>query len=71
MDDLEWYLEKYYIWPIGVFQEKAKRIESKFPQWGKSLFDAAMQPFCNHVLEGWNKKDRTFVIDSQFLQLKS
>jgi hypothetical protein len=55
MDDLEWYLEKYYIWPIGVFQEKAKRIESKFPQWGKSLFDAAMQPLCNHVLEGWNK----------------
>jgi hypothetical protein len=55
MEDLEWYLEKYYIWPIGVFQEKAKRIESKFPQWGKSLFDAAMQPLCNHVLEGWNK----------------
>jgi tetratricopeptide (TPR) repeat protein len=55
MDDLEWYLEKYYIWPIGVFQEKAKRIESKFPQWGKSLFDAAMKPLCNQVLEGWNK----------------
>jgi hypothetical protein len=55
MDDLEWYLEKYYIWPIGVFQEKAKRIESKFPQWGKSLFDAAMPSLCNQVMEGWNK----------------
>jgi tetratricopeptide (TPR) repeat protein len=55
MDDLEWYLEKYYIWPIGMFQEKAKRIESKFPQWGKSLFDAAMPSLCNQVMEGWNK----------------
>jgi tetratricopeptide (TPR) repeat protein len=55
MDDLEWYLEKYYIWPIGVFQEKAKRIESKFPQWGKSLFDAAMPPLCSQVMEGWHK----------------
>jgi tetratricopeptide (TPR) repeat protein len=66
MEDLEWYLEKYYIWPIGVFQEKAKRIESKFPQWGKSLFDAAMPPICDHVLEYWERvkddSDRRFSV---------
>jgi hypothetical protein len=40
-DDLRWYLEKYYLWPIGVFIERAKRIEEKLPQWGKDLYDAA------------------------------
>ena len=55
MNDLEWYLEKYSIWPIGVFQNKAARIEDQFPKWGKSLFDAAMPSLCHHVLDGWNK----------------
>jgi len=40
-DDLRWYLEKYYLWPTGVFIERAKRIEQKLPQWGKDLYDAA------------------------------
>jgi tetratricopeptide (TPR) repeat protein len=66
MNDLEWYLEKYSIWPIGVFQKKAARIEDQFPKWGKSLFDAAMPSLCHHVLEGWNKinekADRRFSV---------
>jgi hypothetical protein len=66
LNDLEWYLEKYSIWPIGVFQKKAARIEDQFPKWGKSLFDAAMPSLCHHVLDGWNKitdnADRRFSV---------
>ena len=40
-DDLRWYLERYYLWPTGVFTERAKHIEEKLPQWGKALYDAA------------------------------
>lgn len=27
-DDLRWYLENYYLWPTGVFTERAQRIEA-------------------------------------------
>lgn len=40
-DDLRWYLENYYLWPTGVFTERAKRIEEKLPHWGHELYDAA------------------------------
>ncbi len=30
-DDLRWYLESYHIWPTGVFQERAERIEKQLP----------------------------------------
>lgn len=26
-DDLRWYLESYYLWPTGVFKQRAERIE--------------------------------------------
>jgi len=41
VDDLRWYLERYYLWPTGVFTERAKHIEEKLPQWGRELYDAA------------------------------
>ena len=41
-DDLRWYLEQYYLWPIGVFKERAKRVESLLPQWGQELYRAAI-----------------------------
>jgi len=41
-DDLRWYLEQYYIWPVGVFETRAKGIEQKLPQWGQDLFKAAL-----------------------------
>jgi hypothetical protein len=31
-DELSWYLEKYYVWPIGIFKERAKRTEGQLPQ---------------------------------------
>jgi hypothetical protein len=41
-DDLRWYLESYYIWPMGVFQVRAAGIAKKLPAWGKALFRAAL-----------------------------
>jgi tetratricopeptide (TPR) repeat protein len=40
-DDLRWYLEQFYLWPTGVFIERAQVIEGKLPQWGQELFQAA------------------------------
>ncbi len=41
-DDLRWYLEQYFLWPVGVFETRAKGIEQKLPQWGQDLFQAAL-----------------------------
>lgn len=39
-DDIKWYLESYHIWPVGLFKERAERIERYFPQWGDKLLTA-------------------------------
>jgi tetratricopeptide (TPR) repeat protein len=39
-EDLRWYLEEYFLWPSGVFQNRAEQIEQKFPQWGHDLYTA-------------------------------
>jgi hypothetical protein len=66
MDDLEWYLERYYIWPVGVFQDRARRIESTLPQWGQDLYNAAMPQSCQDLLKQWeqvkNNADSRFTV---------
>jgi hypothetical protein len=41
-DDLTWYLERYYLWPIGVFRERAAGVEAELPGWGEKLYAAAV-----------------------------
>jgi len=41
-EDLRWYLESYFLWPVGVFQDRAAGIEKKLPAWGQELFKAAL-----------------------------
>ena len=41
-DDLRWYLESYFLWPVGVFKDRAEGIERKLPDWGRDLFRAAL-----------------------------
>lgn len=54
-DDLRWYLEEYFRWPIGVFKERADRIETDLPQWGKLLYDeAAKTDSAGEALNAWN-----------------
>src|SRR5262249_41164410 len=48
-DELRWYLESYYLWPTGVFKERADRIEAQLPQWGQDLYHAVVAT--QHVQE--------------------
>ena len=41
-NELSWYLEKYYLWPVGLFKERAARVESRLPKWGHDLYQAAL-----------------------------
>lgn len=53
-EDLRWYLEQYYIWPIGVFEERAKRIEKQLPVWGQDLYQSALAPqVADQALNAW------------------
>ncbi|MDD5395089.1 MAG: CHAT domain-containing protein [Thiothrix sp.] len=53
-DDIKWYLESYYIWPVGLFKERAERIERYFPQWGDKLLTAiTASPSAQPVFQQW------------------
>jgi hypothetical protein len=53
-DDLRWYLEKFFLWPLGVFKERADRIEAQLPEWGKQLYDeAAKSESGREALNAW------------------
>src|ERR1043166_3309045 len=43
-EELRWYLEEFYVWPIGIFQERAARVEQRLPEWGQDLYRAALAP---------------------------
>jgi len=52
--DLRWYLERYYLLPWGLFQERADRIVADLPQWGQALYAAALgTPAVQQVLAAW------------------
>src|SRR5262245_49886359 len=40
-DDLRWYLEEFFRWPVGAFKERADGVAARLPEWGKLLFDEA------------------------------
>jgi len=40
--DVKWYLESYYLWPVGVFRQRAEGIERALPGWGRQLYAAAL-----------------------------
>lgn len=41
-EDLRWYLEEYFVWPVGVFKGRAERIESQLPKWGQQLYQVTL-----------------------------
>lgn len=54
VDDLRWYLEDYFRWPLGVFKERADRIEANLPSWGQDLFQAALSSkAAQEALQAW------------------
>src|SRR5262249_27568972 len=53
-DDLRWYLEEFFRWPIGVFKERADGIAARLPNWGKLIFDeAAKTDSSKETLNAW------------------
>lgn len=57
-DELRWYLEQYYLWPTGVFKERAERIEQQLPKWGQLLYQAALAPqAAQGALTAWQHAD--------------
>jgi hypothetical protein len=53
-EDLRWYLESYYLWPIGVFKARAERIEAQLPQWGQDLYHAVVATqHAQEALHAW------------------
>jgi tetratricopeptide (TPR) repeat protein len=66
-DDLRWYLEAYFRWPLGVFKERADRIEAQLPSWGQDLFTAALSSkAAEEALQAWlhaaDKTERRFSV---------
>jgi tetratricopeptide (TPR) repeat protein len=55
-EDLRWYLEEYFVWPIGVFRERAERIEAELPRWGQELYQSAFAPqVAQEALKVWQQ----------------
>ncbi len=73
-DDLQWYLERYHIWPAGLFKDRAKRTENDLPKWGKAIYDKAFPGGSAHeVLSAWEnaggeKRQFTVSIDSRLVE---
>ena len=42
LEDIRWYIERYFQWPTGVFKERAQKTEQQLPEWGNALFAAAI-----------------------------
>ncbi|MEM7537941.1 MAG: TIR domain-containing protein [Chloroflexota bacterium] len=60
MDDLDWYLEEYFRWPMGVgsIDERKNRIENSLPAWGKAIFDAVFgTEAARNALNAWQRGD--------------
>ena len=42
LEEVRWYIERYYQWPAGVFKERAEKTAKRLPQWGQALYQAAL-----------------------------
>jgi tetratricopeptide (TPR) repeat protein len=59
-EDLRWYLEKFSIWPTGIFKERADVIEAKLPKWGNDLYKAVFgTEAVKSVLKAWKHASGT------------
>jgi tetratricopeptide (TPR) repeat protein len=65
LDELKWYIERYYTWPTGVFQDRAKKIEVNLAVWGQRLYEVAVGPQgAQEALRAWQASpaDRRFSV---------
>ncbi|MGH9800015.1 MAG: CHAT domain-containing protein, partial [Blastocatellia bacterium] len=70
-DDLRWYLEKFYQWPVGQFKARGELIATQLPVWGKLLYEAALEnEAAREPLRAWldtaskaSKAERRFSVE--------
>ncbi|MBE9112567.1 toll/interleukin-1 receptor domain-containing protein, partial [Nodosilinea sp. LEGE 07298] len=56
LDDIRWYIERYYQWPTGVFKQRANQLEASLPKWGQVLYQAAVAgESAREPLEAWQR----------------
>jgi len=57
-DEITWYLEEFYRWPVGVFKTKAEKTEKKLPELGKALYEAILNhPEAYNTVNAWKASD--------------
>lgn len=73
-DELRWYLERYVIWPSGVFRERAKRVEDRLPEWGRQLHAVALEhEHAREAYEAWKRagagavRQLTVLVDQELI----
>jgi CHAT domain/NB-ARC domain len=53
-EELRWYLEEYFVWPVGQFKKRAKRVEAKLPEWGRELYQTTLAlPVSQEAFTAW------------------
>ncbi|MCB0256855.1 MAG: CHAT domain-containing protein, partial [Anaerolineae bacterium] len=65
LEEIRWYLEEFYLWPVGVFKERAERTAAALPGWGRDLYGAAVgAPAAQEALNAWraSKNHRRFSV---------
>ncbi|WLE96791.1 MAG: toll/interleukin-1 receptor domain-containing protein [Candidatus Electrothrix communis] len=69
LDEIRWYVERYYQWPVGVFKDRAAKIEANLSIWGKALYKAALSgASAREPLEAWQGQSgsRRFSVQVDF-----
>jgi tetratricopeptide (TPR) repeat protein len=53
-EELRWYLEEYFVWPVGQFKKRAGIVEAQLPEWGKDLYQTSLAlPAAQEAFMAW------------------
>ncbi len=69
LEEVRWYIERYYQWPAGVFKERAEKTAKLLPQWGQALYAAALgAASAREPVEAWRGQtgSRRFSVQVDF-----
>ncbi|CAK8725084.1 TIR domain-containing protein [Candidatus Electrothrix aarhusensis] len=69
LDEIRWYIERYFQWPVGVFKDRAAKTEANLSTWGKALYKAALSgESAREPLEAWQNQSgsRRFSVQVDF-----
>jgi len=69
LDEIRWYIERYYVWPTGVFRQRASKTEENLPLWGQALYDEMLDAkSTREPLEAWRNAggSRRFSVQVDF-----